>query len=108
MVPEKMYREVYRENKEESKAYVIIFTCAAMPDVHLELTKSQLADKFQAKLNAFISGRTRPETLVSDNGGALKATADWICSLRRSERLHDHLAQKEITWKFNVSRAHLH
>ena len=103
-----MYREVYRENKKEAKAYVIIFTCAAMLDVHLELTKSQLADKIKAKLNAFITGRTRPETLISDNGGAFKATADWIRSLRRSERLHDHLAQEEITWKFNVSKAHLH
>ena len=31
---------VYREDKEEAKAYVIIFTCAAMRAVHLELTKS--------------------------------------------------------------------
>ena len=43
---------VYRENKEEAKAYVIIFTFATMWAVHLELTKSQLADKCQAKLNA--------------------------------------------------------
>ena len=67
---------VYRENKEEAKAYVIIFTCAAMRAVHLELTKSQLVDEFQAKLNAFITRRTRPETLISDGGGAFKATAD--------------------------------
>ena len=46
---------VYRENKEEAKAYVIIFTCAAMRAVHLELTKSQLADEFQAKLKAFLT-----------------------------------------------------
>ena len=96
---------MYRENKEEAKAYVIIFTCAAMRAVHLKLTKSQLADEFQAKLNAFITRRTRPETLISDNGGAFKATADWIRNLRRSERLHDYLAQQEITWKFNVSKA---
>ena len=74
-----------------------------MRAVHLELTKSRLADEFHAKLNAFITRRTRPETLISDNGGAFKATADWICNLRRSERLHDYLAQQEITWKFNVS-----
>ena len=36
---------------------------------------------------------------------AFKATADWIRNLRRSERLHDYLAQQEITWKFNVSKA---
>ena len=70
---------MYRENKEEAKAYVIIFTCAAMRAVHLELTKSQLVDECQAKLNAFITRRTRPETLISDNGRAFKATAEWIC-----------------------------
>ena len=95
---------VYRENQEEAKAFVIIFTCAAMRAVHLELTKSQLADEFQAKLNAFITRRTRPETLISVNGGIFKATADWIRNLRRSEKLHYYLAQ-EITWKFNVSKA---
>ena len=96
---------VYRENKEEAKAYVIIFTCAAMRAVHLESTKSQLADEFQAKLNAFITRRTRPETLISDYGGAFKATADWIRNLRRSGRLHDYFVQQEIIWKFNVSKA---
>ena len=96
---------VYRENKEEAKAYVIIFTCTAMRAIHLELTKSQLADEFQAKLNAFINRRTRPETLISDNGRAFKATADCIRNPRRSKRLHEYLAQQEITWKFNVTKA---
>ena len=57
---------VYRETKEEAKAYVIIFTCTIMRAFHLELTKSQLADEFRAKLNAFITRRTRPESLISD------------------------------------------
>ena len=72
---------MYRENK-EAKACLIIFTCAAMRAVHLELTKSQLADEFQAKLNDFITRRARPKTLISDNGGAFKASADWIRNLR--------------------------
>ena len=75
-----------------------------MQAVHLELTKLQLADEFQAKLNAFIT-RTRPETLTSDNGGAFKATSDWIRNLQRRERLSDYLVQQEITWKFNLSKA---
>ena len=76
-----------------------------MRAIHLELIKSQLANEFQAKLNAFITRRTRPENVISDNGGDFKAIADWIHNLRQSERLHDHLAQQEITWKFIVSKA---
>ena len=82
---------MYRESKEEAKAYLIIFTCATMRAVRLEMTKSQHADEFQAKLNAFITRRTRPETLISDNGGTFRATADWIRNLRQSERFQNYL-----------------
>ena len=75
-----------------------------MRAVHLELIKSELADEFRAKLNAFITTSTSPETLISDDGGAFKATADWIHNLRRNERSRDYLVQQEITWKFNVSK----
>ena len=96
---------IYRKNKEEFKAYILIFTCAAMRVVHLEVTKSQLADEFISKLNAFITRRTRPETIISDNGGAFKATSDWIRKLRKSEKLQDYLALQEINWRFNLSRS---
>ena len=52
---------IYRVNKKEvGKAYIIIFTCAVMQAVHLEVTKSQTTDEFQMKLNAFITRRKRP------------------------------------------------
>ena len=46
--------------KEEGKCYVIIFTCASSRAVHLEVARSQTAEEFKSKLNAFISRRTRP------------------------------------------------
>ena len=47
-------------NKTEEKAYVLMFTCATSRAVHLELTKTQSAEEFQRKLNAFITRQTRP------------------------------------------------
>ena len=45
----------YRVGKEELGKYsVIIFTCASSRAVHLEVTRTQTADEFQKKLNAFI------------------------------------------------------
>ena len=41
--------------KEEGKFYVIIFTCASSRAVHLEVARTQTADEFKSKLNAFIS-----------------------------------------------------
>ena len=86
-------------------AYVLIFTCATSRAVHLELTRSQTAEEFQRKLNAFITRRTRPEKIVSDNAATFKATATWIERIRKSEKLQNYLAQQEITWQFNLSKS---
>lgn len=91
--------------KEEGKAYVLIFTCAASRAVHLELTKSQTAEEFQQKLNAFITRRTRPNKIISDNAATFRATATWIKKIRKDEKLNDFLASQSITWQFNLSKS---
>ncbi|XP_028390705.1 uncharacterized protein LOC114515614 [Dendronephthya gigantea] len=91
--------------KEDGKCYILIFTCATSRAVHLELTKSQSAEEFKTKLNAFITRRSRPKMIVSDNGAAFKATATWIKKIRKGERLQDYLARQEISWKFNFSKS---
>ena len=46
----------YKVGKKELGKYsIIIFTCGSSMAVHLEVTRTQTADKFQKKLNAFIS-----------------------------------------------------
>ena len=64
--------------KELGKCYVVIFTCATTRAVHLEMTKTQKAEEFRTKLNAFIARRTRPKLIISDNARTFKATASWI------------------------------
>ena len=91
--------------KEEGKASILIFTCAVIRAVHLELTHSQGAEEFVEKLNAFITRRTRPQRMVSDNAATFKFTADWIKKLRKSEKLQDFLANQEITWQFNLAKS---
>ena len=91
--------------KEDIKVSVIIFTCAVMRGVHLEVTRTQTAEEFQRKLNAFITRKTRPEVIVSDNASVFKTTAEWIKKIRKSEKLQDHLASLGITWRFNLSKS---
>ena len=91
--------------RDEGKCYIIIFTCATSRAVHLEVTESQTAEEFQRKLNAFVTRRTRPKRIVSDNASVFKSTATWIRKMRKSESLQDHLAQLEIRWQFNLSRS---
>ena len=64
-----------------------------------------MVDEFQKKLNAFISRRTRPRVIVSDNARVFKTTADWIRAIRKSEKLHNYLAREEIRWQFNLARS---
>ena len=80
--------------KEQGKCYLIIFTCASSRAVHLEVTRTQTADEFKQKLNAFISRRTRPRIIISDNAKVFKTTADWIKTIRKSEKLQDYLARE--------------
>ena len=54
-----------------------------MRAIHLEVTKSQTAEEFIRKLNAFIARKTRPAVIISDNGGAFKATAEWIKNCKK-------------------------
>ena len=96
----------YKINKKQvGKSYVLIFTCASCRAVHLELTKSQEAEEFQRKLNAFIARRGRPSLIISDNAATFKATAKWIKVIRRSERLQNFLATIEINWRFNLAKS---
>ena len=91
--------------KEEGKCYVIIFTCTCSRAVHLEVARTQTADEFKSKLNAFISRRTRPRIIISDNAKVFKATADWIKTVRRSEKLQNYLARENIRWQFNLAKS---
>ncbi|XP_078364031.1 uncharacterized protein LOC144648298 [Oculina patagonica] len=91
--------------KEQGKCYLIIFTCASSRAVHLEVTRTQTADEFKQKLNAFISRRTRPRIIISDNAKVFKTTADWIKTIRKSEKLQDYLARENIRWQFNLAKS---
>ena len=73
--------------------------------LHLEVTKSQTPEEFQDKLNAFISRKTRPQRIVSDNAKVFKGTAQWIKKIRKSEQLQDYLARQGITWQFNLAKS---
>ena len=74
---------ICKVNKNETqKCYVVIFTCASSRAFNLELTHTQTAEEFQDVLNLFITRRTRPRRIISDNATVFKATATWIKKIR--------------------------
>lgn len=83
---------------EKGRCYILLFTCAKSRAIYLEVTKSQTAEELQQKLTAFITRRTRPELIISDNAQGFKTTAGWIRKIRKSETLQDFLAKQSIHW----------
>jgi wobble nucleotide-excising tRNase len=53
----------------------------------------------------FIARRGRPELVYSDNGTAFEAAAMWLQVVRKDKKFNDNLAELEIEWRFNLSRA---
>jgi hypothetical protein len=96
----------YKVNKtEEGKASILIFTCSVTRAVHLEVTKTQTAEEFQDKLNAFVCRKTRPQPMISDNTAVFRTTTQWINKIRKSEKLQDFLAKQSMTWQFNLAKS---
>ena len=91
--------------KKEGKAYLGIFTCSLSRAVHLELLPSLETTNFISCLKRLIARRGRPRVIYSDNGGTFIKTERWLRQLRNDERLQGLLADYDITWKFNLSRA---
>ena len=55
-------------NEKLYKAYVVIYTCAAMRVVILDVIHNANASTFISCLKRFISRRGCPSTVISDNG----------------------------------------
>ena len=73
----------------------------------MEVASTQRAGEFKSKLSAFISRRTRPRIIISDNAKVFKATADWIKTVRKSEKLQNYVARKNIHWQYNLAKSPL-
>ena len=78
------------------KTYIVIFSCGTSRAVHFTTTRTMLASEFIDRLNEFIAARSRPKRMISDNAQTFKGTAEFIKNLRKSEELHEYLAEHEI------------
>ena len=93
------------KGRRERKAYIILYTCSLTRAVYLELLPSQETTEFLRSLKRPIARRGRPQKIYSDNGKTFVAAAKWLREIMKDGRLHDWLAQHEIKWQFNTSRA---
>ena len=87
------------------KRYVVVFTCMASRAVHLEVAESLEASAFIQAFRRFVSRRTKPSTMFSDNAtnfkGAERELNSGIASWNDHE-IQNWLLQEQINWEYNV------
>ena len=85
-------REV--DGRSNSKAYIVLFTCAGTRGIHLELVDDCSSKRFICALRRFIGRRGTPHTLVSDNATNFAA-----------KETQSFLTDRKILWQPTISNA---
>ncbi len=97
-----------RQGNQLQKAYVVIFTCASVRAIHLELASDMTTATFLSTLQRFVGRRGVPNTIYSDNAKTFHASSDILSEIRASlssTKVQGYLAHHGIHWKFIVERA---
>eukprot|EP00794_Sanderia_malayensis_P018542 gene18542-biopygen15623 len=95
----------YKKGTGINKAYIILYTCSLTRGLHLEVLPDMTTEEFLASFKRFIAARGRPSKIISDNGKTFVASAKWVKRIRKSEKLQGYMAEQEMKWQFNLSRA---
>ncbi|XP_068235740.1 uncharacterized protein [Palaemon carinicauda] len=87
---------VFSADYQGKKLYMLLFTCAIVRAVHLELTESMSLVDFMQALWKFAARRGIPSVIYSDNAKTFVAASSEV------QKVFGHLAPK---WRFNVPRS---
>ena len=80
-------KNIYSNDTNMYKAYIVVYTCASNRAVHLDLAVDATSETFIRSFQRFISRRGMPSTMISDNGKTFK-----------SKDLKEFCASKRIKW----------
>ncbi|XP_060594285.1 uncharacterized protein LOC132748690 [Ruditapes philippinarum] len=89
---------VREETGRESKAYVCLFTCASTRAVHIELVHDLSEDTFMQAFRRFVSRRSLPKLIISDDATTFQAASNTLKSLLESHTLKEQLGFKGTEW----------
>ncbi|MCP4459342.1 MAG: DDE-type integrase/transposase/recombinase, partial [Cytophagales bacterium] len=96
---------VVKFNKENTKAWICLFTCCVTRAIHLEPVHSMNTKSFIGCLRRFIARRGQPKCIISDNAPQFLLASDTLKGLFASEPALDddvfsYFAREGIQWKF--------
>ena len=92
-------------NGAESKVYICLFTCATTRAIHLEIVTNLSTETFLLAFRRFVSRKSLPRIIVSDNGSTYLSAAEELKELLPSRSLMESLSRHGVIWKFIPKRA---
>ncbi|XP_071123186.1 uncharacterized protein [Mytilus edulis] len=98
---------LYIKNSEGTlrKAYICLFTCASTRAVHLEVVPNLSEHSFIQAFRRFVSRKSLPKILVSDNATTFIAGSAEKKRLCESDIVKDTLSTHGVEWRFIPKRA---
>lgn len=90
--------------KNDGKAYIILYGCSLMWALYLKLSKSTEISEFLRSLKYLIARKGRLEIFL-DNAKTFMTTASGLKQAQKHEWVHHYLSTKNIKWQFNLSHA---
>ncbi|XP_071132833.1 uncharacterized protein [Mytilus edulis] len=87
------------------KAYICLFTCASTRAIHLEVVTNLTVDTFLQAFRRFVSRKSLPRLILSDNASTFVSASDEITRLCTSEKLQEAFSLQGIDWRFIPKRA---
>ena len=67
-----------QEHNQESKVHICLFTCATSRAIHLEVVNDLTVDIFLLSFRRFVSRRSLPSIMVSNNASTYQSTAEEL------------------------------
>ena len=86
-----------REGETERKVYICLFTCATTRAVHLEIVLDMTVESFMLAFRKFVSRRSVPKRMISDNASTYLSAANELRQLINSPSLKEALEYHGVT-----------
>ena len=87
-------RDIFGKSRETFKSYILIFTCAATWNTHLESVPSESSDMLLLAIRRFIARKGLPRAFISDNFKIFK-----------SKEIKHLILSLNIKWKFILEKS---
>ena len=94
-----------KKSRVEVKVFICLFTCAVSRAIHLEIVENLSVSDFMLCCRRFAGRCGVPRLIVSNNAKTFQAAKLFVRRLMASDEALNYFQNRNVKWKFNLSRA---